>query len=137
MRILSGLYGLLRPLDGIQPYRLEMGSRLKNARGANLHAYWGPVIAGELDKAVKAHDDPTIVLWTIESNEPENDLGDGNTEPDIFDADLVTEDYEFQLRAERRGLEDGRVYTVTYETMDASGNKAQDVATVTVPHDQN
>lgn len=67
LRILSGLYGLLRPLDGIQPYRLEMGSRLKNARGPNLHAYWGPVIAGELDKAVKSHDDPTIVC--LASNE--------------------------------------------------------------------
>ncbi len=67
LRILSGLYGLLRPLDGIQPYRLEMGSRLKNPRGANLHAFWGPVIAGELDKAVKAHDDPTIVC--LASNE--------------------------------------------------------------------
>ena len=53
LRILSGLYGLLRPLDGIQPYRLEMGSRLKNPRGANLHAFWGPVLAGELDKVVK------------------------------------------------------------------------------------
>ncbi len=67
LRILSGLYGLLRPLDGIQPYRLEMGSRLKNPRGANLHAYWGPVIAGELDKSVKSHDDPTIVC--LASNE--------------------------------------------------------------------
>lgn len=67
LRILSGLYGLLRPLDAIQPYRLEMGARLKNPRGANLHAFWGPVIAGELNKAVKAHDDPTIVC--LASNE--------------------------------------------------------------------
>ncbi len=67
LRILSGLYGLLRPLDGIQPYRLEMGSRLKNPRGSNLHAFWGPVIAGELDKTVKGHDDPTIVC--LASNE--------------------------------------------------------------------
>ena len=67
LRILSGLYGLLRPLDGIQPYRLEMGSRLKNPRGTNLHAFWGPVIAKELDKAVKGHDDPTIVC--LASNE--------------------------------------------------------------------
>ena len=67
LRILSGLYGLLRPLDAIQPYRLEMGSRLNNPRGANLHAYWGPVIAGELNKAVKSHDDPTIAcLASIE-----------------------------------------------------------------------
>ena len=67
LRILSGLYGLLRPLDGIQPYRLEMGSRLKNPRGTNLHAFWGPVIAKELDKAVKGHEDPTIVC--LASNE--------------------------------------------------------------------
>jgi len=67
LRILSGLYGLLRPLDAIQPYRLEMGSRLKNPRGANLHAFWGSVIARELDKAVKTHDDPTIVC--LASNE--------------------------------------------------------------------
>ena len=67
LRILSGLYGLLRPLDGIQPYRLEMGSRLKNPRGANLHAFWGEVLARELDKAVKSHDDPTIVC--LASNE--------------------------------------------------------------------
>ncbi len=67
LRILSGLYGLLRPLDGIQPYRLEMGSRLKNPRGANLHSYWAPIIAKELDKAVKAHDDPTIAC--LASNE--------------------------------------------------------------------
>ena len=40
LRILSGLYGVLRPLDGIQPYRLEMGSRLKTRRGASLYDYW-------------------------------------------------------------------------------------------------
>lgn len=45
LRILSGLYGVLRPLDAIQPYRLEMGSRLKTRRGANLYAYWGEEIA--------------------------------------------------------------------------------------------
>jgi len=67
LRILSGLYGLLRPLDAIQPYRLEMGSRLKNPRGANLHGFWGPVIARELDKTTKNHADPTIVC--LASNE--------------------------------------------------------------------
>lgn len=67
LRILSGLYGLLRPLDAIQPYRLEMGSRLKNPRGTSLYDFWGEKIANELDKAVKAHDDPTIVC--LASNE--------------------------------------------------------------------
>jgi cytoplasmic iron level regulating protein YaaA (DUF328/UPF0246 family) len=50
LRILSGLYGVLRPLDGIQAYRLEMGSRLKTRRGANLYDYWRDQIA----KALKA-----------------------------------------------------------------------------------
>lgn len=48
LRILSGLYGLLRPLDGIQPYRLEMGSRLHTRRGDSLYAYWGDQIARAL-----------------------------------------------------------------------------------------
>lgn len=48
LRILSGLYGLLKPRDGIQPYRLEMGSRLKTRRGATLYAYWGDQIAKAL-----------------------------------------------------------------------------------------
>jgi cytoplasmic iron level regulating protein YaaA (DUF328/UPF0246 family) len=50
LRILSGLYGVLKPLDRIQPYRLEMGSRLKNATGANLYAYWGDRVGSVLDK---------------------------------------------------------------------------------------
>ena len=48
-RILSGLYGLLRPLDEIQPYRLEMGSRLKTPRGKSLYDYWGSDIATALN----------------------------------------------------------------------------------------
>lgn len=50
LRILSGLYGLLRPLDGILPHRLEMGSRLANPKGPDLYAFWGTKIA----KALKA-----------------------------------------------------------------------------------
>ncbi|WP_299845401.1 peroxide stress protein YaaA [uncultured Roseovarius sp.] len=45
LRILSGLYGILRPLDEIQPYRLEMGSRLKNERGKSLYDFWGDQIS--------------------------------------------------------------------------------------------
>jgi len=48
-RILSGLYGLLRPQDEIQPYRLEMGSRLQNPRGKNLYDYWGSDISRALN----------------------------------------------------------------------------------------
>jgi len=46
VRILSGLYGLLRPLDLMQPYRLEMGTRLENPRGRDLYAFWGEIITG-------------------------------------------------------------------------------------------
>ncbi|MCB4457106.1 peroxide stress protein YaaA [Leisingera sp. McT4-56] len=48
-RILSGLYGVLRPLDAMQPYRLEMGSRLKNLRGKNLYEFWGSKISDALN----------------------------------------------------------------------------------------
>lgn len=67
IRILSGLYGLLRPLDAIQPYRLEMGSKLKNPRGNSLYEFWGDRIAKEIDKTVKGHDDPVVV--NLASNE--------------------------------------------------------------------
>ncbi len=49
LRILSGLYGLLRPLDLIQPYRLEMGSRLSNPRGKNLYQFWGNRLVDSLN----------------------------------------------------------------------------------------
>ena len=49
LRILSGLYGLLRPLDAIQPYRVEMGSKLANPKGADLYAFWGDKIAKALN----------------------------------------------------------------------------------------
>lgn len=54
LRILSGLYGLLRPLDLIQPYRLEMGSRLANPRGADLYAWWGNRLARALNGDARA-----------------------------------------------------------------------------------
>jgi cytoplasmic iron level regulating protein YaaA (DUF328/UPF0246 family) len=54
LRILSGLYGVLRPLDAIQPYRLEMGSRLKTARGNSLYDYWGDRIAQALNAQAEA-----------------------------------------------------------------------------------
>jgi len=54
LRILSGLYGVLRPLDLIQAYRLEMGSRLETARGKTLYAWWGAQIANALNEQAKA-----------------------------------------------------------------------------------
>jgi hypothetical protein len=61
VRILSGLYGVLRPLDCIQPYRLEMGIKLRTKRGANLYDFWGGKIAEALHAAAEGHADPTLV----------------------------------------------------------------------------
>lgn len=61
LRILSGLYGLLRPLDAIQPYRLEMGSRLKTRRGGTLYAYWGDQIAKALNAQAAEVDTDMLV----------------------------------------------------------------------------
>ena len=54
MRILSGLYGLLRPLDEIEPYRLEMGSRLKVEDTSDLYAYWGNRLSNEINLQAKS-----------------------------------------------------------------------------------
>lgn len=67
LRILSGLYGLLRPMDAIQPYRLEMGTKLKNPRGASLYDFWGSTIAKTLAGDLEGHGERAIV--NLASNE--------------------------------------------------------------------
>ncbi len=54
LRILSGLYGILRPLDLIQPYRLEMGTKFKNARGKDLYDFWGSQITQSINDSIKS-----------------------------------------------------------------------------------
>ena len=61
VRILSGLYGVLRPLDAIQPYRLEMGVRIKTRRGQSLYDFWGPHISQMLNAHAEGHKDKTLV----------------------------------------------------------------------------
>ncbi|MDA7423536.1 peroxide stress protein YaaA [Thalassococcus lentus] len=61
LRILSGLYGLLRPLDGIQPYRLEMGSRLKTRRGKSLYDFWQDQISKALNEQAETVGTDTLV----------------------------------------------------------------------------
>ncbi|MEC8320185.1 MAG: peroxide stress protein YaaA [Planctomycetota bacterium] len=61
LRILSGLYGLLRPLDRIQPHRLEMGTRLKTAEAGDLYEFWGDDIARTLGKDIAANGSETLV----------------------------------------------------------------------------
>lgn len=59
--ILSGLYGLLRPLDLIQPYRLEMGTRLKNERGKNLYDFWRERLTKLVDERTAGHSDRRVI----------------------------------------------------------------------------
>lgn len=61
LRILSGLYGVLKPLDAIQAYRLEMGSRLKTQRGKSLYDYWGDTISIALNAQGKAMQTDTLI----------------------------------------------------------------------------
>lgn len=67
LRILSGLYGLLRPLDMMQAYRLEMGVKLANDAGEDLYDFWLPHIAKALDMALKGHEEQVVV--NLASNE--------------------------------------------------------------------
>ncbi|RED49827.1 peroxide stress protein YaaA [Aestuariispira insulae] len=61
LRILSGLYGLLRPLDLMQPYRLEMGTRFKNSRGNDLYAWWGDSLTRAINDITASHKDGTVI----------------------------------------------------------------------------
>lgn len=67
LRMLSGLYGILRPLDLMQPYRLEMGTKLANVRGKDLYAFWGERISTWLNDSLAAQGDD--VLLNLASNE--------------------------------------------------------------------
>ena len=67
MRILSGLYGVLRPLDLMQPYRLEMGTKLANSRGKDLYAFWGDKITDQLNQDLQQSGDQ--LLLNLASNE--------------------------------------------------------------------
>lgn len=67
LRILSGLYGLLKPLDLMQAYRLEMGTKLKNERGDNLYQFWGDIITDKVNDAIASSN--TTALVNLASNE--------------------------------------------------------------------
>jgi len=66
-RMLSGLYGLLRPLDLMYPYRLEMGTKLDNERGKNLYEFWGSIITNAINKQLKASKSEHLI--NLASNE--------------------------------------------------------------------
>jgi hypothetical protein len=87
LRILSGLYGVLRPLDLIQPYRLEMATKLKSPRGNNLYEFWGTRITEALMKDLKRQKDP--VLMNLASNEYFKSV-----KPRQLDARIVTPNFK-------------------------------------------
>ena len=92
----------------------------------------------EIKATVTTHDicdpSPTITLVSITSNEPDNanGMGDGNTVNDI----VIIDDFTFKLRAERAGTGSGRIYTITYQATDNSGNTVTVSVTVIVPHEK-
>lgn len=83
LRILSGLYGLLRPLDLMQPYRLEMGTSLVNNRGKDLYEFWGDSITDALNQVLAAQAKP--VLINLASNEYFKAVN-----PEALAADIIT-----------------------------------------------
>jgi cytoplasmic iron level regulating protein YaaA (DUF328/UPF0246 family) len=87
LRILSGLYGLLRPLDLMMPYRLEMGTRLENERGKNLYEFWGEQITDALNKQLKAQGDD--VLINLASNEYYKSV-----KPKLLNARVITPQFK-------------------------------------------
>ena len=81
LRMLSGLYGLLRPLDLMQPYRLEMGTRLTNPEGSNLYDFWGKQITEQLNQELSTGD----TLINLASNEYFKVLN-----PKLLQANIIT-----------------------------------------------
>jgi hypothetical protein len=81
-------------------------------------------------------DDVSVTLVSATSSESDDGNGDGNTTDDIQGADIGSDDRDVQLRAERSGNGNGRVYTLRYRAEDAAGNHSEAVARVSVPHDQ-
>jgi hypothetical protein len=90
VRILSGLYGLLRPLDVIQPYRLEMGTRLETEAGKNLYAFWGEELSRTLKKDMKAAKADTLV--NLASDEYSKAARLGEIGLDVLDVKFMQKD---------------------------------------------
>jgi cytoplasmic iron level regulating protein YaaA (DUF328/UPF0246 family) len=95
LRILSGLYGVLKPLDLIQPYRLEMGSKLNNNRGKNLYEYWGDVLSQFLNEDLK--NDKAKFLINLASNEYFKAIN-----PALLEAKIITPTFKEHKNGELR-----------------------------------
>jgi len=87
VRILSGLYGVLRPLDRMHPYRLEMGTRLQNARGKDLYAFWGELVTRKLNETIAANGDKALVNLASEEYFK-------SVKPKLLDVPVITPVFE-------------------------------------------
>jgi len=87
VRILSGLYGVLRPLDAMHPYRLEMGTRLANPRGKDLYAFWGERVTAALNADLKDAGAPVLVNLASEEYFK-------SVKPKLLDVPVITPVFE-------------------------------------------
>ena len=110
LRILSGFYGLLRPLDLIQPYRLEMGTRLGNTRGKNLYAFWGNRLADSLNAELA--ESPEATVLSLASNEYVKAVPAKRLEPHLVTADF-------------KEIRDGKPRTISFFAKRARGLMAR------------
>ncbi|KUF43235.1 peroxide stress protein YaaA [Myroides marinus] len=104
LRILSGLYGLLKPLDEIEPYRLEMGTKMRVGENANLYEFWKPIIADALNKEMKQDE----LLINLASNEYFSAI-----DKKVIKGILVTPDF--------KELRDGKLKTISFYAKKARG----------------
>ncbi|MEQ8516437.1 MAG: peroxide stress protein YaaA [Chromatocurvus sp.] len=110
LRMLSGLYGVLRPLDLMQPYRLEMGLRFANSGGRNLYEFWGDSIAASLNRQLKKTGSP--VLLNLASNEYFKAVS-----ASALDAEVITPVF--------RDLKSGKYRVVSFFAKKARGQMAR------------
>lgn len=110
LRILSGLYGVLRPLDLIQPYRLEMGSRVETSAGPDLYSFWGCTITETLNQAIE--DSPGVrALVNLASNEYFSSV-----KPELLVAPVITPSFLDE--------KDGLYKTISFFAKKARGSMA-------------
>jgi cytoplasmic iron level regulating protein YaaA (DUF328/UPF0246 family) len=110
LRILSGLYGVLRPLDLMQPYRLEMGLKFGNSGGANLYEFWGDDITASLNRQLRKSGSP--VLLNLASNEYFRSV-----QPGALDAEVITPVF--------KDLKNGKYRIISFFAKKARGQMAR------------
>lgn len=114
LRILSGLYGILRPLDLIQPYRLEMGRTLSTSRGKNLYEFWGDKLARQISSTLKSHEHGVVI--NLASNEYFT-----AARADKIKAQVITPIF--------RDIKDGKARTLSFFAKKARGSMTRAIIT--------